>query len=113
MANKYYYLVSSLPSLAFEKELPVTMEGFLSECSKWLTEEDMDALKRAGAWNLERDPKDRGFLKEWREFDVDLRSGIADARTARKLSHEERIHGSVKDILDQTTPLDMEKRFVV
>lgn len=111
MANKYYYLVSSLPFIAFEKRTPVTSEGFLSECRKWLTEEDLKNIGKIKAENLEVGLQDRGFVREWKEFDITLKNALREARTARQLVHEERIHGVAKDILDESTPLDAEKKF--
>jgi len=111
MANKYYYLVSSLPYIAFGKTPPLAEDYFTSECQKWLTDKDLRALLNISAKNIKTDTRDRNFAGEWKEFDVSLRRTLAEARAARRVSHEERIHGLAKEVLDETTPLDMEQRF--
>lgn len=111
MANKYYYLVASLPYLLFEKKLPIAKERFLDECETHLADKDLALLAGLETKNPEAGPAGTGFVKKWKEFDAGLRAGLAEARSARKLSREERIHGPAKDILDQPTPLDMERRF--
>ena len=111
MANKYYYLISSLPYIAFGKAAPLTKEHFISECRKWLGGDDLKGLLGIDAKNPEAGAGDRGFTREWKEFDARLRKTLAESRASRRLHHEERIHGAAKDILDQSTPLDIEKRF--
>ncbi|MBL7068790.1 MAG: DUF2764 family protein [Candidatus Omnitrophica bacterium] len=111
MANKYYYLASSLPFVAFGKPAPITSVHFQEECQKWLTASDLEALRDIDDVNVETDPEDRGFKGEWREFDVSLRKTLSDARSALKVAHEERVRGLARDILDRLTPLEMENRF--
>ncbi len=111
MANKYYYLVSSLPFVAFDRTPPVTSEYFFQECAKWLTDKDASALRQATAKNTAADSSGSEFLREWKQFDFSLKTELADARTARKTSHSERMHGRSREILEQPTPLDMETRF--
>lgn len=111
MANKYYYLVSSLPFIAFDRTPPVTSEYFFRECAKWLTDKDAGALRQATAKNTAAETGGSEFLKEWKQFDVSLKTELSEARAARKTFHPERIHGRAREILDQSTPLDMETRF--
>lgn len=111
MANKYYYLTSSFPHIAFGKAAPVKREHFLSECQKWLDHRDLAALLNIDSKNIKKDTKDKGFTREWKEFDVGLRRALAESRAARKVSHEERILGVASEILDQANPLDMERHF--
>jgi len=111
MANKYYYLASSLPFVAFGRPAPITTEDFEAECQKWLTPSDLEALRDIDDVNAKTDPEDRGFKREWEEFDVSLRKELSDARSALKAAHEERVHGLARDILNRLTPLEMENRF--
>ena len=104
MANKYYYLISSLPQLTIGKGPAIKKEGFISECEKWLTPSDLKALAGISA-------QDKGLPGEWKEFDLDLREALAGARAARKGTPEKRTSRIAGDILGQENPLEMEKRF--
>ncbi len=109
MANKYYYLISSLPYLTFEGDSRPAREYFISECRKWLVPRDLTTLLDADISSIEVKPIDTGLIKEWKEFRMDLRKAISEVRSARKISSERRIPDLVKEVFDQGTPLDMEK----
>ena len=87
MSNAYYYLVASLPHLAFGDAPPISRERFLEECAKWLTPSDLARLSKEA-------------LEGWKEFDLGFRGEIKEAREAQS-----------KNILGETNPLFMEKRF--
>jgi len=109
MANKYYYLVSSLPYLDFEKPLPITKETFLNESEKWLTQEDLKRLSEANIHELTIFPKDLETLKLWKTFDNELRKEIATIRK-RSLSQEEKeSQPGFREIFGQANPLLMER----
>lgn len=87
MSNTYYYLIASLPHLAFSDAPPISREKFLEECAKWLTPSDFTKLSE-------------GALEGWKDFDFGFREEIKEAREARG-----------KSILGETSPLLMEKKF--
>lgn len=87
MSNTYYYLVASMPHLAFGAAPPISREKFLEECAKWLTPSDFAKLSE-------------GELEGWKGFDLGFRVEIKEAREGRS-----------KNILGETNPLLMEKRF--
>ena len=107
--SKYYYLVSSLPYLRLQRELPVTTDFFLAECKKWLTLEDMKVLLSAEVHCQEGRCEDTPVLKEWKEFDLDLRKRLAEIRETKKSGEEARANELLKSALDQPTPLLKER----
>ena len=111
MANKYYYLTSSLPHISFGNILPITEDAFIKECRKWLADGDLNALLAIKEININKDTGDKNFAKEWVEFDASLRNKLAQARSMRKMHHEERIHGLTKEILGQSNPQEAEEKF--
>lgn len=111
MSNKYYYLVSSLPYLTFGRRLPITRERFKAECEKWLIPRDLTTLLNLDKESLELTHKDKGLMRDWKEFDTSLKSALAEARNIRRLSLEKRIPELAQDILGQETPLEMERHF--
>jgi len=46
MGRPYYYFAASLPMIEWEGKLPMTVEDFLSETRRLLTDEDSDLIRR-------------------------------------------------------------------
>ena len=42
--DKYYYFIALLPTLSFPKEPAISVEDFLEESEKWLSEKDQMIL---------------------------------------------------------------------
>ena len=110
MSNKYYYLGASLPYLKLEEGPPITKEGFLSECTKWLNPADLTVLSNLNEDGFKERAEDPDVIKEWKRFDLALRRDLAQVREARKKSLYEKVPPSVSAILDGADPLLMEKR---
>ncbi len=47
MSGMYYYLIASLPTIAFDQAMPVDYDDFLADCQRMLSEKDFDVLKKA------------------------------------------------------------------
>ena len=109
MQNKYYYLVASLPNLKFSAEVPISVRGFLSECEKWLSQSDLQALSSANIRCTPRGCERTQLLTEWKEFEQGIRDALALAREARKKGEEYRGLDRMKNIMAQENPLLMEK----
>jgi hypothetical protein len=108
MANKYYYLVATLPFLSLGVQPSMTTEQFLGECEKWLSPADMTAIAAASHMGMDVAPAGGTVLGEWLRFDGDLRRELAKARTARKGGEERKIAAVAKRIMESETPLLME-----
>jgi len=111
MANKYYYFVSTLPCIEFGKPIPVTKEAFLEEASKWLTSKDLSLLKQVDIRDLSQKTTDTDFLKQWKQYDVNLRQQLKQARSIRKNSLDEKPSQEAAEILSEQTPLFAERAF--
>jgi hypothetical protein len=111
MLSKYYYLVSSLPYLRFGQASPIGKEAFLLECAKWLTRKDMDILSKASLNDFTIGPYDATIIREWKEFDFNLRKELALARTNRKYNRHEKSGPLVRLVLEEAHPLLMEQKF--
>lgn len=77
----YYFLMASLPDFSLDDPPPVPLEYFRTLCSEHLTESDMKALDEliAPSDSEARNP----FVRDWHEFDTQLRNSIAKTRAAR------------------------------
>ena len=59
----YYYLISSLPELRADGDMPLTYEEFLHCCQSNVSEENYERLK-----NLSLDSKEGPLVAEWAKF---------------------------------------------
>lgn len=55
MSGMYYYLIASLPMLAFNQASPFSYVDFLADCQRMLSEKDFEILKNA---TLDHDQSD-------------------------------------------------------
>ncbi|MFH1753600.1 MAG: DUF2764 family protein [Candidatus Omnitrophota bacterium] len=110
MANKYYYLVASLPYLRFEAAPPIAREEFLAECAKWLDAKSLEKLNGIDTKDPAAKIGDSDMVSEWKAFDADLRQDLARVRRARMEGAPERIPAGLKEIFEERTPLAMEKK---
>lgn len=109
MQNKYYYLVASLSSLQFAGEAPISFHVFLNECGKWLTPGDMEVILAANIKCVPGKCDHTELLAGWKSFEGEVREHLAQAREDRKNKEEFRGEDRIKEIMDQETPLEMEK----
>ena len=107
--SKYYYLVASLPYLKIDTDSFYSINAFVSECKKWLGAEDLKNLINTDIDKFDVREEDLQVIKDWKEFDLNLRTEIAKAREERKHSAPVKIPSFLKDVFDQETPLLMEK----
>lgn len=108
MADKYFYLVASLPSFGFGRELPMTRADFLSECGKWLSKSDLNSISKTDINNLKINSKDHAVIKKWKSFDRNLREELEEARKIRKKTAEDHIPARFKELFKEQNPLLME-----
>jgi hypothetical protein len=109
MTNKYYYLITALPYLGFDRPLPLTREAFLAECAKWLSQGDLRTVTAVDREAYDAKEGDPAVIREWKEFDRYLRGGLAGVREARRSDSRESIPFFFKEIFEERTPLLMER----
>ena len=81
--SAYYYLVSSLPMLEFGGKIPVPYGEFLNRCHGQLDATDMKIIERARIGAFEDISDKCRVLKEWKEFETDIRNEIVRYRAAK------------------------------
>ena len=109
MANKYYYLISSLPYLEFDKPPTIDREWLLDEAKKWLTDKDLNIFKSVDVDNLSMLSSDTDIIKEQKVFELALRKDLKEARIIKRDSLDEKPPSQVRDIFLKANPLEMEK----
>lgn len=109
--SMYYYLTASLPFLNFGVEANLSVEKFLYECKKWLTDNDLRAVKEALASELEQRDKDPEVLKKWKRFDGELKEKLAAYRASKRSGTSGKTPPGLKEIVDADNPLEAEKAF--
>lgn len=102
-------MVAALPYLKFGESLPITRLDFIRECENWLTAPDLKVLLSASIDCAQEPGECNANLKEWEEFDNDLRDELVKARGKMKTSGEFRASGALEALNDLGTPLLMEE----
>ena len=85
MSEKYYFL-SSLPTLSFKIENPMSLQEFASACSNSVSFEDMELVFTA-TLDVDNTDSDIKIIKDWFEFELGLKNEITKSR-ANKLSKD-------------------------
>ncbi len=110
--DKYYYLASQLPFLKFGEEPYLKREDFLQEAEKWSGERDFLVLSGADINELTAHENVPEVLNDYREFEASLRREISRLREALKAGREHKIPESLKGVVDEGDPLDIEKKLL-
>ncbi|HIE11279.1 MAG TPA: DUF2764 family protein [Kiritimatiellae bacterium] len=79
---KYYYLVTSLPTLVLGETPPLTPEKFFFSCSTVLASADLEELDRINRGRT--DESTRPFMIRWRDAETQLRNAVAAIRAQRR-----------------------------
>ena len=109
--DKYYYLISQLPTLFFDREAGMTLDAFFAEARKWLTARDLQRLQQVDMndTGLARDP---GVLGNYKRFEDALRRDLAGWRRARAGATEYSLPPHLNAIVKEGNPLDIEKKLL-
>ena len=99
-----------MPWLKFGKEAPISLKEFICEAGKWLSRTDLTALISMGPENGESGEQGMEILRELGEFEGQLREELALFRKAKKEGTDHKIPDLVERIINESTPLLMEKR---
>jgi len=79
--SSYYYFISTLPSLAFGDQPPMTSGDFLKNSREWISEADWQSLK-ATAEGFENPAKNDVEI-QWGNWEETLLNALAVARAAK------------------------------
>lgn len=110
MANKYYYLVASMPAMKFAEGVPMGTEQFLYECEKWLADEDLNSIRKASGpvSKEEKGAQSEGLLGELLKKDLLLREQLKQIREANKAGETAHVPEYLRPVMDAANPLQME-----
>lgn len=118
----YFYLIASLPSLALDQK-PISREEFETRCEAELSARDWSAIQRVTQVPFpatDTNPIQNSFLRDWNNYETQLRNAIAQKRAAKAQRDPASIlrpHGNftlqiettVESAWNQTSPLEREK----
>ena len=110
--DKYYYLVSQLPTLFFDRENYMTIDLFFNEAEKWLSKKDFDALLLVDINDISLNERFPHILCKYKEFETQLRNEIAQWRKAQKLGQEHKIRMFPVSVVKEGNPLEVEKKLL-
>ena len=79
--SSYPYFISTLPSLAFGDQPPMTSGDFLKNSREWISDADWQALKAVVEGY--KNPKKNAVEKQWGHWEETLRNSLAAARAGK------------------------------
>ena len=110
--DKYYYFVSQLPALFFDRETYLTIEDYLREAQKWLSERDYEILSGVDIDDVAQAEKAPGALCDYRDFETRLRNDLVRWREAQRAEGEHRPSMFPVSAVKEGNPLDVEKKLL-
>lgn len=110
--DKYYYLIAQLPTLFFEKSTEMTMDRFMEEAEKWMSGKDLETLKNVHFLDTSVEDKAPKLVREYRQFEKQFRSELAEWRKAVKDGVEYKPEGFSSALVKEGNPLEVEKKLL-
>lgn len=110
--DKYIYFVSQLPAQVFNQDPLISVENFLIEAEKWLSEKDLAILSAVAMDNLESRDDDPDILKRYKTYETDFRNELVRWRKTRESDQEYKPRLFSVAALKEGTPLDAERRLM-
>jgi len=86
--DKYYYIVSQLPMLFFDKETFMTIEYFLQESAKWLSSKDYEVLSQVNINDISLKKMGPKVWLQYSEFEYEFRNDLALWRKSLRVGQE-------------------------
>jgi len=110
--DKYYYIISQLPTLFFGKESTISINYFLEEAQKWMTPRDYEVLSQVDMNEFSIDKKTHPVFFQFKLFESQIRTDIALWRKAQKQDQEYKPSNIPVSALKEGTPLNVETRLM-
>ena len=110
--DRYFYLISQLPMLFFDREPLVTISDFLEETEKWFSRKEAQALARVNLHRLTMDALDNTTLRQYIRYESRLRADVAAWRRAQKNDQEYKPETFSPSLLKEGNPLEIEKKLL-
>ena len=106
--DKYYYIISQLPTLHFGKEPLLSDASFMAGVEKWLPSTPFTVLKRLDFSDTDYRSGDTALVRDYKSFEHDLRRDLAEYRAARKAGKSCSPRTCDVELVSQGTPLEIE-----
>ena len=107
--DKYYYLISQLPYLFFDKETYIDIDSFFDEAEKWMSKSDFVCLKLVDINHTHPRKADIPVQKIYKKFEADLRSELEQYRKAQKENYTYKSQLFPDSLIQENNPLEAEK----
>ena len=105
-------MAAQLPGLKLGERTYISREYFLAEAEKWLSPKDFALLCRADLNDFLARKDEPPLLREYKDFEAGLRTGLAALRKGVKEDIDYQLADNLAAALKSGTPLDKEKRFL-
>ncbi len=110
--DKYYYLISQLPSLVFDKSSYMSKESFLDEAGKWMNARDVSLLSEVDFNNTELNGKLPSDIQSYQNYEKAFRLEVEAWRKARKSGLDYKPSLFPASMIKEGNPLEVEKKFL-
>lgn len=110
--DKYYYMISQLPLLFYEKESFMTIEYFMGEAEKWLTTHDYRSLSRIDIDDTSLDRKGPRIWQKYKRFEFRFRNDLAIWRKSLRTDQGFKPSEFPLSLVKEGDPLDVEKKLL-
>jgi len=110
--DKYIYFAAQLPLLVFDKEPALTINDFLEEGRKWLSDADYALLSAVSINSTEPTGNDPAALREFKLYEKMLRDELVLYRQSLKTRQEHKPRLFAPATLKEGNPLDVEKKIL-
>ena len=98
---QFYYLISSLPMLKWDDELPISSEDFLAACETWVSENEYSRLEALGLVPGE-EMVGSGVETAWYDWETCLRNRLAAIRAGELKRDAEESQRPERDFFSET-----------
>jgi len=110
--DKYYYTISQMPGLRFDRECSMNVELFMEEAGKWMGKRDLRKLGMIDFLNTDYQKSGPRIFKEYQIFEYQLRQDIVNWRSAVKKQADYKPTAIPVSILKEGNPLEIEKKLL-
>ena len=107
--DRYYYVVAQLPLLYFDKEPSISIDYFLQETQKWLSQRDYAILCQARYDATDVAVSGPKLLKEYVQQELYFRREIATWRKAQKEGADYKPDSFPISLIKDGNPLEIER----
>jgi hypothetical protein len=80
MKEQYYYVITSLPYLSLNEELPIRKDDFLANCEKYLKKTDLDILESVSLFDAEENEIPLDVIRRFFRWERGIRNALVRLR---------------------------------